>query len=168
MKLNVSIEYRTKWGEGIVLCLGTECYPLLYATDGLWTGELTGVKPAALTEYSYMVVCDGVTTNTEWKKHSLVLPKGVEPEVVNLFDRWNERPADAPFYSSAFTKAILGRKAEKVKKAPEGANVLLKVAAPVLRPNEVRALAGSGKALKDWTKIVPFDATDFPRWTLSL
>ena len=168
MKLNVSIEYRTKWGEGIVLCLGTECYPLLYATDGLWTGELTGVKPAALTEYSYMVVCDGVTTNTEWKKHSLVLPKGVEPEVVNLYDRWNERPADAPFYSSAFTKAILGRKAEKVKKAPEGANVLLKVAAPVLRPNEVLALAGSGKALKDWTKIVPFDATDFPMWTLSL
>lgn len=168
MKLNVSIEYRTKWGEGIVLCLGTECYPLLYATDGLWTGELTGVKPAALTEYSYMVVCDGVTTNTEWKKHSLVLPKGVEPEVVNLFDRWNERPADAPFYSSAFTKAILGRKAEKVKKAPEGANVLLKVAAPVLRPNEVLALAGSGKALKDWTKIVPFEASSFPMWTLSL
>ena len=168
MKLNVSIEYRTNWGEEIVLCLDGKRYPLAYATDGLWTGEITGLTLGEKTDYSYEVVCSGVTVRTEWKKHTLALPEGVEADTVNLFDRWNDRPADAPFYSSAFTNAIFGRKPEKAKKAPKGANVLLKVAAPVLRPNEVLALAGSGKALKEWTKIVPFDASEYPVWTLSL
>lgn len=131
MKLNVSIEYRTNWGEELVLCLGGKRYQLSYATDGLWTGELAGLKPEDTAEYSYEVVCGGVAVRTEWKKHSLVLPEGFEAETVNLYDRWNDRPADAPFYSSAFTNAIFGRKPEKAKKAPKGANVLLKVAAPV-------------------------------------
>ena len=162
MKLNISIEYWTNWGEQIVLCLGGKRYPLAYVADGLWEGEIARFNPANAEEYSYEVVCDGRTVRTEWKKHSLVLPEGVEPKVLTVHDRWNDRPEDAPFYSSAFTKAIFGRPASKVKKAPKGANVILKVAAPALRPNEVLALAGSGKALKEWTKVVPFDASQFP------
>ena len=42
------------------------------------------------------------------------------------------------------------------------------VAAPTLRPNEVLALAGSGKALKEWNKVVPFDGSNYPYWTLAL
>ena len=168
MKLNISIEYWTNWGEQIVLCLGGKRYPLAYVADGLWEGEIARFNPANAEEYSYEVVCDGRTVRTEWKKHSLVLPEGVEPKVLTVNDRWNDRPEDAPFYSSAFTKAIFGRPASKVKKAPKGANVILKVAAPALRPNEVLALAGSGKALKEWTKVVPFDASQFPVWTVAL
>ena len=168
MKLNISIEYWTNWGEQIVLCLGGKRYPLAYVADGLWEGEIARFNPANAEEYSYEVVCDGRTVRTEWKKHSLVLPEGVEPKVLTVHDRWNDRPEDAPFYSSAFTNAIFGRPASKVKKAPKGANVILKVAAPALRPNEVLALAGSGKALKEWTKVVPFDASQFPVWTVAL
>ena len=168
MKLNISIEYWTNWGEQIVLCLGGKRYPLAYVADGLWEGEIARFNPANAEEYSYEVVCDGRTVRTEWKKHSLVLPEGVEPKVLTVHDRWNDRPEDAPFYSSAFTNAIFGRPASKVKKAPKGANVILKVAAPSLRPNEVLALAGSGKALKEWTKVVPFDASQFPVWTVAL
>ena len=168
MKLNISIEYWTNWGEQIVLCLGGKRYPLAYVADGLWEGEIARFNPANAEEYSYEVVCDGRTVRTEWKKHSLVLPEGVEPKVLTVHDRWNDRPEDAPFYSSAFTNAIFGRPASKMKKAPKGANVILKVAAPSLRPNEVLALAGSGKALKEWTKVVPFDASQFPVWTVAL
>ena len=168
MKLNISIEYWTNWGEQIVLCLGGKRYPLAYVADGLWEGEIARFNPANAEEYSYEVVCDGRTVRTEWKKHSLVLPEGVEPKVLTVHDRWNDRPEDAPFYSSAFTNAIFGRPASKMKKATKGANVILKVAAPSLRPNEVLALAGSGKALKEWTKVVPFDASQFPVWTVAL
>ena len=168
MTLHISIEYRTSWGEEIVLCLGGRRYPLAYVADGLWKGEIARFNPAKATEYSYEVVRDGAVVRTEWKKHHLVLPEGVEPKALTVMDRWIDRPADSPFYSSAFTDAIFGRKAEKAKKAPKGANVLLQVAAPALRPNEVLALAGSGKALKEWTKVVPFDGTDFPVWTLAL
>ena len=168
MTLNISIEYWTSWGEQIVLCLGGKRYPLSYVADGLWEGEIARLDPAKTQEYSYEVVCDGRTVRTEWKKHSLVLPEGVEPKVLTIHDRWNDRPEDAPFYSAAFTNAIFGRPASKVKKAPKGANVILKVAAPALRPDEVLALAGSSKTLKNWTKVVPFDGAQFPYWSLAL
>ena len=168
MTLHISIEYRTNWGEELVLCLGGKRYPLAYVADGLWQGEIARFKPESASEYGYEVVRDGYTVRKEWKKHNLVLPEGIAPEELTVIDRWNDRPYDSPFYSSAFTKAIFGRKAEKAKKAPKGANVLLQVAAPALRPNEVLAIAGSGKALKNWAKVVPFDGSQFPMWTLAL
>ena len=168
MKLHISIEYRTNWGEMIVLCIGGKRYQLTYTSEGLWEGEIARVNIEKAAEYSYEVVRDGLTVRTEWKKHTLVLPEGVEPKSLTVYDRWIDRPEDSPFYSSAFTSAIFGRPAEKAKKAPKGANVLIQVSAPALRPNEVLALAGSGKALKDWTKVVPFDGSNFPVWTLAL
>ena len=169
MKLQISIEYKTAWGEELVLCLGGKRHALKYEADGMWKGEIARFNPEKVSEYSYEVVCDGKTVRTEWKGHEISLPEGVEPKVLEVVDRWNDRPADAPFYTSAFTKAIFGRhdgnkKAAKVK----GANVLLKVMAPTVRPDEVLALAGSGKALEDWNAIIPFDASEFPLWTLSL
>ena len=168
MKLNVSIEYRTNWGEEIVLCLAGKRYPLAYTSEGLWEGTVARVALEKTAEYGYEVVRNGQTVRTEWKKHTLVLPEGAEPKTLTVYDRWIDRPEDSPFYSSAFTNAIFGRPAEKAKKAPKGANALIKVAAPALRPNEVLALAGSGKALKDWNKVVPFDGTQFPVWSLAL
>ena len=168
MKLNISIEYKTNWGEEVVLCLGGKRYPLAYTSDGIWEGEIARLNIGKAAEYCYEVVRDGQTVRTEWKKHSLVLPEGVDAKTVTVYDRWNDRPADAPFYSSAFTNAIFGRPAAKAAKAPKGANVVLRVAAPTVRPNEVLALAGSGKSLKDWGKVIPFDASRYPVWTLSL
>ena len=168
MKLNISIEYRTSWGEEIVLCLGGKRYPLAYTAEGLWEGEIARVNLSKSAEYSYEVVRDGQTVRKEWKKHVLALPEGMEPKELTVYDRWNDRPTDSPFYSSAFTNAIFGRPAEKAKKAPKGANAIIQVAAPTLRPNEVLALAGSGKALKEWTKVVPFDGSNYPYWTLAL
>ncbi len=168
MTLNISIEYRTDWGEELVLCLAGKRYPLSYVAEGIWRGEVARFNPAKASEYSYEVVRNGVTVRTEWKKHLLVLPEGVEPKQLTILDRWIDRPYDSPFYSSAFTNAIFGRKAEKARKTPKDANALIQVAAPALRANEVLAIAGSGKALKNWEKIVPFDASEFPVWTLAL
>ena len=168
MTLHISIEYRTNWGEELVLCLGGKRYPLAYVADGLWQGEIARFNPEKAAEYGYEVVRDGYTVRKEWKKHILALPAGIESKELTVLDRWIDRPYDSPFYSSAFTDAIFGRKAEKAKKAPKGANVLLQVAAPALRPNEVLAVTGSGKAFKNWTKVVPFNGENFPVWTLAL
>ena len=168
MKLNISMEYRTNWGEEIVLCLGGKRYPLAYTAEGLWEGEIARVNLSKTAEYSYEVVRDGQTVRKEWKKHKLILPEGMDPKELTVYDRWIDRPSDSPFYSSAFTNAIFGRPAEKAKKAPKDANAIIQVAAPTLRPNEVLALAGSGKTLKEWTKVVPFDGSNYPYWTLAL
>lgn len=168
MTLRISIEYRTNWGEEIVLCLGGKRCPMEYTADGVWSAEIARFNPEKASEYCYEVVCGGSTVRTEWKKHTLALPEGAAPKVLVVNDRWNDRPADSPFYSSAFTDAIFKRPVSKKAKAAKGANVLLKVAAPSVRPNEVLAVAGSGKVLKNWTKAVPFDDSEFPVWTLPL
>ena len=46
MKLNLSIEYRTSWGEELVLCLGGKRYPLSYVAEGIWKGEIARFNPA--------------------------------------------------------------------------------------------------------------------------
>ena len=172
MKLNINIEYRTAWGEDIVLCIGGKRYPLSYAGEGLWQAEIARITLKKETEYSYEVVRDGWTVRSEWKKHALVLPEGPAPKAVTINDRWNDRPADAPFYSTAFTKAIFGRgtgsagKSAGSKKAE--ANVLFQVSAANVRPGEVLALAASSKELGAWTKVIPFDETNYPLWTLAL
>ena len=167
MKLLISIEYKTSWGEELVLCLGGKRHPMYYAADGLWKLELPRFNVAQPVEYKYEVVRDGATVRAEWGVHTLDL-KGTSAKTLIVCDRWQDRPADAPFYSSAFTKGIFRRMESKAKVCTQTPNVLLQVAAPVLRPNEVLALAGSTKALGKWSKVIPFDDSRFPVWTLGL
>ena len=167
MKLLISIEYKTTWGEELVLCLGGKRHPMSYTADGLWKLELPRFNAAQPVEYNYEVVRDGAVVRTEWGVHTLSL-KGVTAKTLVVCDRWQDRPADAPFYSSAFTKGIFRRVESKAKAAAGAPNVILQVAAPVLRPNEVLALAGSTKALGKWSKVIPFDDSRFPVWTLGL
>ncbi len=168
MTLKTYIDYRTNWGEELVICLAGKKYPLTYVTEGIWKAEVENVDPAKLSEYSYELLRGGVTERCEWKKHQLHLPQGAEPKQLFIRDRWIDRPEDSPFYSSAFTNAIFGRRAEKALKPAKGANVIIQLSAPQIRPNEVLALVGSGKALKDWQKVHPMDATNFPRWSIAL
>ena len=166
MTLKLSIGYKTAWGESLVLCLGGKSVPMTYINDALWGCEVSVKDASALSLYHYEVVRDGATVRKEWKGHSLKSIPDVGTVTIN--DMWHDRPLDSPFWSSAFTDAIFARKPSKAPKAPKGANLLIQVAAPALRPGEVLALAGSGKSLKNWTKVVPFDDSSFPVWTLQL
>ena len=170
MKLNVNIEYRTSWGEELVLCIGGKRYPLSYAGDGMWQTEIARLTLKKDMEYSYEVVRDGNTIRSEWKKHLLVLPESSAAKTVTLNDMWNERPADAPFYSSAFTKAIFGRQNETRRNTSgkKDANLMFRMSAANVRPDEVLALAASSKELGAWTKLIPFDESAFPSWSLAL
>ena len=70
-------------------------------------------------------------------------------------------PADTPFYSSAFTRGIFGR-GESGPQQKNGGNITLRVILPTLRPDEVLAVAGSGRELEGWQRIVPLDDSRFP------
>ena len=116
MKLTVSIEYRTVWGEELVLRLGEENHPMKYVNDGVWKLDLDKVRAGRKIEYSYMVVRQGQTVRSEWGRHILHLPvKSVRSLVVT--DSWQDRPEDAPFYSSAFTRGIFARGKSVAEKA---------------------------------------------------
>ena len=171
MKLNVNIEYRTSWGESIDLCLSGKRYPMSYADNGIWTIGISKISLKKGAEYSYEVMRDGQTVRKEWKSHVILLPEGQAPKTLTINDRWNDRPEDAPFYSTAFTKAIFGREvpANRTKAGKsEGANLIFQVSAANIRPGEVLALAASSAELGQWTRVIPFDETNYPVWTLAL
>ena len=168
MILKASIEYKTSWGEQLVFCLGGKRHVMRYVSDGLWSVEVDRVRTDKVHEYTYELMREGKVIRREWKKHDLVLPDMVSPEILEISDVWYDHPADAPLYSSAFTKAIFARHDSGKPRKVKNANVLFKVNAPSVRPDEVLALAGSGKALGEWTELIPFDSSEFPVWTLQM
>ena len=109
-----------------------------------------------------------MTVRKEWKKHTLSLSGCVAPKVLTINDRWNDRPSDAPLYSSAFTKAIFGRDAAAQPSDNAAANVMFQVSAANVRPDEVLALAASSQELGAWSRMIPFDDSAYPQWSLPL
>ena len=168
MTLNLNIEYRTTWGEEIVLCVGSKRYALIYKGEGLWSVEIPKFTFRKGIEYTYEVVCNGVTVRKEWKKHTLSLAGCSAPKVLTINDRWNDRPSDAPLYSSAFTKAIFGRETGAASSDCGAANVLFQVSVANVRPGETLALAASSKELGAWSRVIPFDDSAYPQWSLPL
>ena len=174
MRLNVNIEYHTSWGEEIVLCIGSRRYPMTYVGKGLWETEIAKITLKRDLEYCFEVERDGQTVRSEWKKHLLALPENASVKKITINDRWNDRPADAPFYSTAFTKAIFGRAEQnpmlllREQQADGYVNVQLQVSAANIRPDEILAICASSQELGSWSKVIPFDAAGYPLWTLSL
>lgn len=167
MKLLISIEYRTRWGEQLVMRIGKRRIALQYADGGVWTGAIERYTQSEDTEYRYEIERDGACIRSEWRPHTLRLPAREGVRTLRIRDRWQEMPSDTPFYSSAFTRGIFGRgKTGSPKKAT--GNITLRVVLPTLRPDETLAVAGSGRELGDWKRIVPMDDSRFPEWELTL
>ena len=51
MKLLISIEYRTRWGEQLVMRIGKRRIALQYADGGVWTGAIEHYTQSEDTEY---------------------------------------------------------------------------------------------------------------------
>lgn len=167
MKLIISIEYRTHWGEQLVLLLDTRRIAM-QSTDGIvWRAVVDRYAQKAPTDYHYQVERDGKCIRREWRSHTLSLPYSPLLQTLHIRDRWQEMPADTPFYSSAFTRGIFGRgKTNTTRK--RDTNISLSVFQPTLRPDETLAITGSGRELGNWQRVIPMDDSHFPEWTLAL
>ena len=151
MEVIFEIEYRTEWGQRLVWCSGERRIAMEYRSDGVWRCRTT--LAAGDVEYGYEVEADGRTIRREWRPHRQVIPqRGAER--MSVCDRWSDRPTDAPFYTSAFTRAIFARPADG-KPFDEGHGRLeLQVEAPTVRPDEVLAIAGNAPELGGWQRFV--------------
>ena len=174
MKLLFEIEYRTRWGEQLVLFFGRRRIALQYHEGGIWKGAVERYTDRTPVAYRYAVERDGACIRTEWQPHTLRLPEETNARAVRIRDRWQEMPADASFYSSAFTRGIFARpEAEKKGAARRAktartlpANGTLRLTAPALLSDETLALASDG--IDTWQRIVPLDDSRFPEWELPL
>jgi len=171
--IQISLKYQTAWGEEIVLSTGKKSYPMSYSDGWIWQIQLPQSAFKDGDTYGFQLVRSGAVVREEWRRHVFMAPKPALKEgLLVIRDRWIELPADAPFYSSAFTDVIFRREiprlASLARNDKEAGNWTLVVPAPEVRSDQVLALAGSGKALGDWKKIHPLCDTGFPIWTLRM
>ena len=74
MKVTFSIEYRTIWGESLSLVLQDRKHPMQWHEGGIWTVTVDKCTAAALKDYTYVLMRDGLIVRTEWRHHSAKVP----------------------------------------------------------------------------------------------
>ena len=166
--IQISLNYQTAWGEELLLHTGKKSYPMEYSTGGLWQIRLPQSVLKDGDTYGFQLVRGGAVVREEWKQHLFMAPRPALREgLLVIRDRWIDRPANAPFYSSAFTDVIFRREPQQVPDEEKG-NLTFIVPAPEVRSDQVLGLVGSGKELGDWKKVHLLSDAQFPTWTLRM
>ena len=170
MTVNIQLHYHTQWGESVRLVLGRRRIPMEYSFGGLWQIMLTGRDIHAGDRYGFEIVRDGAVVRKEWRDHRLnVTGKGL----VIVRNRWNERPSNSAFYSSAFSDVIFRRpdgasfRNPRTETSAEG-NITFEIPAPEVRSNESVGIVGTGKVLGNWDKVILLSDARAPWWSVSL
>lgn len=162
MNLNFNIEYRTVFGEELVLNLihkdesGTlSVHQYRMSTqDGInWIYQMNvnDDKGCCLLDYFYSMDCSGAEKAHEWVTvpHRLELnaKKGVN---YHIYDRWNAMPEDSYLYSSAFTDCLNRRMPEQLKASMAAKVLRLVVRAPQLLSTQRLVVTGADDVLGAW------------------
>ena len=171
MKIIFQIQYNTAWGESLSVRVGRKSYPMDYSFGGVWQKELGGRELHDGDKYGYELVRDGAVVRKEWREHVFEAP--AEGTSIVVRDRWQDRPANSAFYSSAFSDVIFRRPDgasfhNPRKEAPAKGNVSIVVPAPEVRSGECLGIIGSGKAFGEWKKPVKLSDACFPWWKICL
>lgn len=177
MNLKFNINYRTRFGEELVLNIingDTEArYRMMTADGERWTFKLNlpAQKHQSTLVYYYEVERGGQKIRCEWTtiRHMLELT-AVHGASYTVFDRWSDIPEDSYLYSSAFTNCVRGREPQPIQQSSFGATVRLVVRAPQLRSEDSLAVIGKGDALGNWdaTKAIPMTEHQFNEWVVDI
>jgi 4-alpha-glucanotransferase len=177
MKILFNVEYRTSFGEDLVLNILSEdaaktSQHKMTTLDGYhWFVELTITHKGAFIDYYYSLLRGDEEARHEW----LVEPHRLEfatskASRYTVYDHWIDIPEDSYMYSSAFTECIMARKREFSTKTEYVRTVRLKVRAPQLRLGERLAIIGEPALLGAWDikKAVPMTEHECHEWVVSL
>ena len=107
MTIQLSLHYRTSWGEEIKLRIGKKTYDMEYLAGDVWQKTLSGRELRRGSEYTYLLVRDGRILRREWRSHLFTAPE--KAATLTVRDCWFDRPADSAFWSSAFSEVIFRR-----------------------------------------------------------
>lgn len=175
MNLKFNVDYRTRFGEEIVLNLVSDNtitkYRMVTVNGKRWSYDLniTPNVPRTLTYY-YAVERDGHSERHEWTTimHTLELNASQGGSYV-VYDRWNDMPEDSYLYSAAFTDCINGRGLSGLLPSSFARTVRLVVRAPQLRTGHL-VVVGSGSYLGDWNPDngVVMSEHNYNEWVVDL
>ena len=85
MQVIFKIEYQTVWGESLALVLNDRKYPMEWGEGGIWSVTVKDCTAAALKDYTYVVMREGLIWRTEWKHHSSKMAREIS-------DKWIDCP----------------------------------------------------------------------------
>ena len=177
MKILFNVEYRTSFGEDLVLNIlsadaaKTSQHKMSTLDGQHWFIELSMTQKGAFIDYYYSLLRGGEEARHEW----LVEPHRLEfaaskASRYTVYDHWIDIPDDAYMYSSAFTDCIMARKRQLSAPTEALRTVRLKVRAPQLRLDERLAIVGEPAQLGAWDlkKAVPMTEHECHEWVVSL
>lgn len=178
MNLSFSIDYRTKWGEAIFMtgnipALGngdlSKAVRLDIYGEQTWKCQLTLPDDVTEFSYSYFVKNEQGLLREEWgKPRHFVVGKSVKE--YEVFDCWQDQPWDKPYYSVVFTDSVCKRTNRALPTEVKPGQLLMRIDAPMIAPDEVLAVSGSCPAFGCWdvNKAVVLSDADFPAWTFAV
>ena len=176
MNLKFNVDYRTQFGEEVVLNLvngnATTKYRMMTSDGVRWSYDLnmSSAFPDAISYY-YDIERDGSCVRREWTTlpHLLEL-NDARGSRFTIYDHWHDMPEDSYLYSSAFTDCLYGCKCQKLAPTPFTHTVRLVVRAPQLRARQRLIIVGEGKELGDWdaSKGIAMTEHNYNEWIVNL
>ena len=178
MRIVFNINYHTVWGETLCICgdiaeLGNgdsrQALEMKMVNPGLWQLSVDIGTPTAGFNYWFVVKSPDKEWRFEWgRPHRYVAGRGIE--LCTIFDSWQDRPANMPFYSSAFTSGIFRRPGRTEPLEAKPGTISIRVFAPMIRPDQTLAICGEGDILGNWdpANAIRLNDADFPIWEVRL
>jgi 4-alpha-glucanotransferase len=167
MVLHFYLRFSTKYGQSIWVSgncaeLGSDdpakALPLQYLNSEFWYGtvEVPGAGNRDSINYRYLLRQENGNEVMEWGDDRLVDTEAVAAKEVVLTDTWNHAGSiENAFFTQPFLDVLLPKPAVAKTKPRKTATHELRVKAPLLGPNQVVGVCGSGKALGDWQTEKP-------------
>ena len=187
MKFKFSINYRTEWGQQLVVCMtcrtndGIERsvqLPLNTQDGDYWEGEtvLLESRRNAIDSFAYYYIVadqEGNELRREWTRIGRKYTVD-ESKTFIFHDQWLDIPLNSHLYTSAYEVTTAYSNTEKklpLSKLPLfRKTVLFHVISPLLKEGQKLAIVGSHPALGAWntTRFLPMEQVGTNDWMLTL
>lgn len=178
MKLTFNVNYHTNWGESVHIVGSAEelgggdfskSVKMSLTGDQHWIFEVELPDSLAEFDYSYIVKNENGFIKNEWG-HQRKFIRGRAAKVYNIYDRWQDQPADKPLYSSAIVDCLNYRGQRDKRLGLRTGFINITIDAPMVGPKDVLAICGGCPALGDWdsSKAILMSDADFPMWSVNI
>lgn len=186
MKLRFSIQYRTEWGQQLVVELSyllldgnrrKDVVPMQTQDGEQWVAESTSVESRRSRivsfSYSYKVVdADNKELRREWD----LVPRNYEFDDSKTFtfsDQWRDYPLPLHLYSNAYA-VTMGFKRDETVELPKLSlfrrTIIFRISAPQLKARQHVAIMGSHPVLGSWNpaRYLSMQYAGMKDWILSV
>lgn len=174
MKIHLSIDYKTAWGQELYVYGSTKelgewdenrALPLSCLYSSRW-GISFNTTNNDVIEYAFIVKESGKIIRKEWGIHSISISEKKDYSIINL---WQNKPLENHILTSAFSDSFFFHSKEKAKPIDPKSTRQFKVNCYYADRNQVLAICGEG-ILGDWNpKNAPLlTCTNYGVWEITL